>query len=87
MGKTPISDEELRRLYETHATAKIGEILGWIPEAIRKRLVKLGVKMRPRGSVRTFTPRGRSLKQSTKRTPCGRSLTSTASEKRSFGSG
>ena len=42
MGKTPISDEELKRLYETHATAKIGEILGWSPEAIRKRLRKVG---------------------------------------------
>ena len=56
MSKTPISDEELKRLYETLSTQKIGTLLGRNPEGIRKRLHKLGVKMRPRGSVRTFTP-------------------------------
>ena len=56
MSKTPISDEELKRLYETLSTQKIGGLLGRNPEGIRKRLHKLGVKMRPRGSVRTFTP-------------------------------
>jgi biotin operon repressor len=54
--KTPISDEELKRLYEKHGTATIGKMVGRNAEGIRKRLKKLGVKMRPRGSVRTFTP-------------------------------
>ena len=56
MSKTPISDEKLKRLYETLSTQKIGALLGRNPEGIRKRLHRLGVKMRPRGSVRTFTP-------------------------------
>jgi len=54
-GKS-VSDEELKRLYETHSTAAIGKLLGRCSETIRKRLKKLGVAMRPRGSVRTFTP-------------------------------
>ena len=56
VSKTPISDEELKRLYETLSTQKIGGLLGRNPEGIRKRLHKLGVKMRARGGVRTFTP-------------------------------
>ena len=44
------------RLYETHSTGAIGRMFGWNAETIRKRLNALGVKMRPRGSVRTFTP-------------------------------
>ena len=54
-GKS-VSDEELKRLHETHSTAAIGKLLGRCSETIRKRLKKLGVAMRPRGSVRTFTP-------------------------------
>jgi hypothetical protein len=51
-----VSDEELKRLYETLSTAAIGNILGWDAETIRKRLKRLGVEMRPRGSVRQFMP-------------------------------
>ena len=54
-GKS-VSDEELKRLYERLSTAAIGELLGWDAETIRKRLKKLGVTMRRRGSVRTFIP-------------------------------
>ncbi len=51
-----VSDGELKRLYEAHSTQAIAKKLGVNPETVRKRLHKLGVKMRPRGSIRTFVP-------------------------------
>lgn len=59
----PIEIEELQKLYETHTLLQIARMFGVNDETVRKRLVKAGTKMRPRGGFKEFDPPKEELEQ------------------------
>lgn len=56
MGKITATDEELQRLYQSHTLRQMAAMFHVGDEAIRKRLVRAGTTMRPRGGFKEFDP-------------------------------